>query len=59
MIICGKKDRVNLKTAGRLAAIIKGSTGVYIDGAGHEVNVDSPEKLAEAIKKFYMDEFDD
>lgn len=48
-IVCGEKDRANRKSALQLEAAIEQAKVVFIKGAGHEVNVDAPEKLAELL----------
>ncbi|MGX8797326.1 alpha/beta fold hydrolase [Fusibacter sp. JL298sf-3] len=48
-IVCGEKDRANRKSALQLEAAIEQAKVVFVKGAGHEVNVDAPEKLAELL----------
>lgn len=50
IIICGKKDRANIKASINMHKKIPNSKLYIIDGAGHEVNRDRPRELAEIIK---------
>lgn len=52
-ILCGEKDKVNMKSAYQLQAELVNSNVQIIPGAGHEVNVDKPEELATNIKTFW------
>lgn len=49
LIICGQNDKVNQKAAKQLAKCLSNAKIKTIENAGHEVNVDMPEKLAEMI----------
>ena len=53
LVIYGEKDSTNRKAAVKLASILTNAEMREIAGAGHEVNVDAPEKLAEALSGFY------
>ena len=53
MVACGDNDRANKKAAKELAAAIRDSRLVIVSKAGHEVNIDAPEKLAEVLRDFY------
>lgn len=53
LILCGGRDSANKKAAVSLAGILKNAELQEIAGAGHEVNKDAPEKLAEALRGFY------
>ncbi|MGN0585735.1 MAG: alpha/beta fold hydrolase [Oscillospiraceae bacterium] len=48
-VICGERDRANRKAAKTLADIIPDAEYIVIPNAGHEVNNDEPQKLAEVI----------
>ena len=50
LIVCGAKDTANKKAAKELFDNIKGAKLQIIENAGHEVNVDSPEKLSIGIE---------
>ncbi len=51
LILCGEHDRANQKAARMLACLLKNAQFQRVPGAGHEVNVDAPERLAEILKK--------
>lgn len=53
MIVYGEKDSVNKKSSVNLSEILKNSRLKEVSGAGHEVNTDAPEKLAELLYSFY------
>lgn len=53
LILCGEKDKANMKAAQGLAGHISGAELRKIAGAGHEANRDAPEKLAAAISEFW------
>lgn len=53
LVICGGKDSANKNAAAELAGILRNAELQMIDGSGHEVNVEVPEKLAEALRDFY------
>ncbi len=53
LIICGGKDSANLKASKEMAGAIKGSRLAVVSGAGHEINMEVPEKLAKIIRDFY------
>ena len=50
-IVCGEKDKANLKAAKSLNNVLEHSEMIIIDGTGHEVNVEVPNKLAAIIQK--------
>ncbi|HFI0810129.1 TPA: alpha/beta fold hydrolase [Streptococcus suis] len=52
LLICGSKDKANLKPAHELNKLIPQSELMIIEGGGHELNVYKPAELAQAIKKF-------
>lgn len=53
LIICGEKDRANKKSSYELSKKL-GSKLIFLKNSGHEVNVDSPERLSEILSKFYI-----
>lgn len=53
LVIYGEKDSVNRRAAVKLAGILADAELREIPGAGHEVNVDMPEKLSEVLDSFY------
>lgn len=54
LIVCGKKDKANLKAANELAVKIQSAKLQIIENAGHEVNVDTPEELAGILKCYFQ-----
>ena len=55
MILCGDKDKLNLKTAKMLTQLIRNSKFSTVLNASHEVNIDNPDNLASLINEFHMD----
>lgn len=53
LVVYGEKDTANKKASIKLAEILENAELKVIKGAGHEVNVDAPEKLAEILNDFY------
>ncbi len=53
MIVCGEKDNANKKAAEKLAILLKDARLEIVSGAGHEVNVESPNKLGELLMEYY------
>lgn len=53
LVVCGEKDAANRKASAELAGAVKNAELRVIGGAGHEVNIDAPEALAEALQDFY------
>lgn len=53
LVICGEKDNVNKKAAVKLAGELPNAKFSTVDNSGHEVNVDDPQGLANAIMMFY------
>lgn len=52
LVICGEKDRANMKAAENLARLIPNAELKTVPKSGHEVNIDAPEALAQLIKEF-------
>lgn len=50
VVICGEKDNVNKKAAIKLARELPNAKFNTVDNSGHEVNVDNPQGLANAMK---------
>lgn len=48
-VICGEKDNVNKKAAIKLARELPNAKFITINNAGHEVNLDNPQGLANAM----------
>ena len=56
LVICGEKDRSNRKAAIGLAQTLQNAQLRMIAGAGHEVNLEAPEALAETLRSFFSKE---
>lgn len=52
-IICGEKDKANIKSVRLLKENIKNSKIVLIENAGHVVNIENPEGLYKKMKEFW------
>jgi len=53
LIVCGEKDKANMKAAQSLSDQIVNARLEIIAGAGHEINTEAPEKLADVIRGFW------
>ncbi len=53
LILCGKKDSANIKSAYFLSQNIKNSELKVIENTGHVVNEESPEILAKILTEYY------
>ena len=53
MVIVGAKDKPNRKAAVEMTEKIRGCKFEVIENSGHEVNVDSPRKLADLLSGFW------
>lgn len=53
LILCGIKDKVNLKSAKLLKNKIKNSEYKIISHSSHEVNIDNPQILSEVVSSFW------
>ena len=53
MIVCGEKDNANKKASKELATLLKNARLEIVSGAGHEVNVEAPDKLGKLLDQFY------
>lgn len=54
LILCGIKDKINMKSAKLLKNSIKNSSFKVINDSSHEVNIDNPKELANVICGFWM-----
>lgn len=45
-VLCGEKDRANLKASKKLNELLSQATLQIASGAGHEINKDAPEAIA-------------
>lgn len=52
LILCGEKDTFNKKASLDLTKKLPNATFQWIEKAGHEVNIDNPEKLGTIINEF-------
>ncbi len=52
LVICGEKDRANMKAAENLARLLPNAQLKTVPESRHEVNMDAPEALARLIKEF-------
>ncbi len=55
LVICGEKDSTNMKASQELAGRLAHAEFCVIEKAGHEVNVDAPERLARILDGFIGD----
>ena len=53
LIVCGKKDRANIKSAYYLSNNIKNAELRIIENTGHVVNEEAPKALADLLDGFY------
>ncbi len=53
LIVCGKKDGVNMRSAIYLAENIENAELKILDNTGHVVNEENPKVLAEELAGFY------
>ena len=53
LVVCGEKDGANKKASVELAAILRNAELQVVNGSGHEINVEAPEKLADILGVFY------
>lgn len=54
LILCGKKDSANIKSAHYLAENIRSAELKIIEDTGHVVNEETPKVLAELLYKYYL-----
>lgn len=53
LIICGKQDSANIKSANYLYKNIRNAQLKIIENTGHIVNEENPKELAEILNKYY------
>lgn len=53
LVMCGENDKANRAASEKIAASIPNAEFKYIKNSGHEVNMDAPERLVEAVNCFY------
>ena len=54
LILCGKKDRANIKSAYYLSQNIKSAKLKIIEHTGHIANEENPKALAEILNEYYL-----
>ena len=54
LVLCGDRDRANMRASQRLAAMIPHAECKVIRNAGHEINRDAPEALGAELNAFFM-----
>lgn len=54
LVLCGQRDRANRKAARNLCQELPQAELVWIPEAGHKVNRDAPEALAEVLRSFFQ-----
>lgn len=54
LVLCGSRDRANRQAARQLSEHLPMARLHWIAGAGHELNADSPEIMAELLRGFYQ-----
>lgn len=55
LILCGQKDKANLKSAYYFSKMIKGAKMKVIENTGHVVNEENPRVLALLLDEFYTE----
>ena len=53
LILCGKKDSANMKSADYLSQSIRSAELKIIENTGHVVNEENPKALAQILNEFY------
>ena len=53
LLLCGSEDKVNLKASEKLEKLLPDAKLRIIENAGHELNSDAPEALADALAEFF------
>ena len=53
LVVCGAKDSANRRAARELEALLPHATLREVPVAGHEVNTQAPEALAEILQQFF------
>ncbi|MDE5718514.1 MAG: alpha/beta hydrolase, partial [Lachnospiraceae bacterium] len=54
LILCGKKDSANMKSAYYLSQNVKSAELKVIEDTGHVVNEENPKVLAEILNEYYV-----
>lgn len=53
LLICGEKDKPNMRASLNLKEQMPDSEFIVIENAGHEINMDAPEKLGGVLNDFF------
>lgn len=54
LILCGKKDSANMKSADYLSQSIRSAEFKIIENTGHVVNEENPKALADILNEYYL-----
>lgn len=54
LILCGEKDKANMKSAKRFHEAMNNSNLVVVERSSHEVNRDNPHKLVSVLQDFWI-----
>lgn len=54
LILCGKKDSANMKSADYLSQSIRSAELKIIENTGHVVNEENPKALADTLNEYYL-----
>ena len=54
LILCGKKDSANMKSADYLSQSIRSAELKIIENTGHVVNEENPKALADILNEYYL-----
>lgn len=54
LVICGERDKANMKASLQLKALIPNAKFNVIQNAGHEINIDAPRNLGIVLNEFFM-----
>ena len=53
LVLCGSRDRANRRACAELARLLPRAEFRVVEGAGHELNREVPEKLAPLLRDFF------
>ena len=56
LLVCGKNDNTNIKATNDLGNRIQNAEMKIIEDAGHEINTEAPQKLADVLNSFWKRE---
>ena len=55
LVLCGERDRVNLKLSRRLAEALPDARFEIVPDAGHVANLDNPQAFNRLLREFLAD----